>query len=169
MKLVLFFIALIFSANSFALNIVFVTPSFPGNPFWDRASAVALACANNLNINLSIVYGKNNRIQQYETVKKITLSQLKPDYVIFSPYGGTAIGEFTLLNDAKIPFVTLERTLGKNEAEQIGLPQTKYGNWLGEIYHDNKSAGKLLADELFSQFQLANKTFNKEINIVEID
>ncbi|NQZ83892.1 MAG: ABC transporter substrate-binding protein [Colwellia sp.] len=166
MRKILLFIFLLFSANAFALNIVFVTPSFPGNPFWDRVSAVALACANNLNINLSIVYGKNNRIQQYETVKKITLSQTKPDYVIFSPYGGTAIGAFTLLNDAKIPFVTLERTLSKNEIEQIGLPQTKYVNWLGGIFHDNKSAGKLLADELFSQFQLANKAFNKKINIV---
>jgi ABC-type sugar transport system substrate-binding protein len=154
--------------NSLALNIVFVTPTFPGNPFWDRVTAVAVACADNLDVNLSIVYGKDNRIQQFNAVKNITQSQTKPDYVIFSPYEGTATGAFSLLDNAEIPFVTLEKTLSESDVRQIGSPGQKYGYWLGEIFHNNKHAGKLLADELINQLKVRDKPKNTTINSVGI-
>jgi len=146
-------ILLCFSSRLAALDVVFINPSVPGTAFWDRVSAVAKATANDLNINLTIVYGRDNRILHHQAVQEVVAYASKPDYVIMSAYGGNAEQQYKLLNDAKIPFVTLERTLHETEQRSIGLPQEKYSYWLGEIFHDNVYAGQLLGKELISAIQ----------------
>ncbi len=142
--------ALLFPSASWGVNITFVNPSVPGTPFWDRVSAAARAAANDLNFNLSIVYGGDNRIFHFDAIKKIAESQYKPDFVIFMPFDGNAIHTFQLLEHAKIPFVTIERTVHADKQAELGLPQVKFHYWLGEVFHDNVSAGKLLANSLIN-------------------
>jgi len=151
-----------FSSRVVALNVVFINPSVPGTAFWDRVSAVAIATANDLNINLTIVYGRDNRILHHQAVQEVVSNTSKPDYVIMSAYGGNAEQQYQLLNNAKIPFVTLERTLHETEQRSIGLPQEKYSYWLGEIFHDNVYAGQLLGNELITA--MLEKRSNKQLN-----
>ncbi|MDO6428596.1 ABC transporter substrate-binding protein [Thalassotalea sp. 1_MG-2023] len=151
MKLfLLFFIGLI-HFNCIAINVTFVNPSVPGTPFWDRVTAVAKAAAEDLSINLTIVYGKDNRIYNFKAIEQVIAADNKPDYLIFMPYDGNAVNTFERLEQAKIPFVTIERTLKKYEQTMIGFPQEKFTYWLGEVFHDNVFAGKLLATELIKQ------------------
>jgi ABC-type sugar transport system substrate-binding protein len=147
------------------INVTMINPAVPGTPFWDRVTAAAQGAANSLNINLTVIYGNNNRVYYYNVIAELLKKSQKPDYIILSPYSGSATGTFTLLNDAKVPFVTLERTLHPQEQNSIGLPQQNYPFWLGEIFHDNTLAGKLLGQELIKKAQrklgtqLADKPF----------
>jgi len=136
-----------------------VNPSIPGTPFWDRVTAIAYAAANDLNIELSVVYGRDNRIFNHKTIEQLAKLEQKPDFVILMPYGGNAKVSFDVLEQAKIPFITMERTLHYDEQVIVGYPQENYRYWLGEVYHDNTHAGELLADTLFTR---ANSLFKKD-------
>jgi len=148
MKYVLSNFLLFFSLNAFSINVVFINPSVPGTPFWDRVTAAANAAANDLGIKLAVIYGKDNRIFNYETLSTLLSKEKKPDYIIFSPYDGSTERSFSLLDKSKVKFVTLERTLHKKEQKLVGFPQEKHPFWLGEIYHDNQHVGELLIDTL---------------------
>lgn len=150
MKLLLAFIGFI-HFNCAAIDVVFVNPSVPGTPFWDRVTAVANAAAEDLAINLTVTYGKDNRIYNFQAIEQVIDAESKPDYLIFMPYDGNALKTFQLLENAKIPFITIERTLQKNEQNMVGFPQEKFKYWLGEVFHDNIFAGRLLAKELIKE------------------
>lgn len=165
MKYICLIILLLISLNTSAIEVTFINPSVPGTPFWDRVTAIAKAASNDLNINLTVVYGKDNRIFNLEAIQSVASQDIKPDYLIFMPYDGNSEVSFSTLENAKIPFVTIERTLLKDEQDFISLPQVKYKYWLGEIFHDNKLAGELLADSLISA---AMKDNAKPLSIVGI-
>lgn len=133
-----------------AIEVTFINPSIPGTPFWDRVTAIAKAAADDLKINLTVVYGKDNRIFNLEAIEQVATQKVKPDYLIFMPYDGNSEVSFSTLETSKIPFITLERTLLEEEQKFISLPQIKYKYWLGEIFHDNASAGEILADSLIT-------------------
>jgi ABC-type sugar transport system substrate-binding protein len=150
MKCALFIYLLLFSIKVIAIDVVFINPSVPGTPFWDRVTASANAAASNLGMNLTIMYGKDNRIYNYNTLVKALSKPKKPDYIIYSPYDGSTERSFALLNKYKVNFITLERTLLDDEKKAIGLPQEKYPYWLGEIFHNNEQAGELLITTLIN-------------------
>ncbi|MEW6991563.1 ABC transporter substrate-binding protein [Colwelliaceae bacterium 6441] len=141
------------SKNENAINVTFINPSIPGTAFWDRVTAIAKAAAQDLNINLTVVYGRDNRIFNLEAIQAVSSKSNKPDYLVFMPYDGNSELTFSTINNAKIPFITLERTLLEEEHEFIKLPQQKYNYWLGEIFHDNIIAGELLADSLIASIR----------------
>lgn len=166
MKNALFSLCLFLSFKAFSLDVVFINPSVPGTPFWDRVTASANAAAENLGINLTVIYGKNNRIFNYEALEALLSQAKKPDYIIFSPYDGTTERSFNLLNTSKVKFITLERTLHAKEQGLVGLPQELYPYWLGEIFHDNQYVGKLLINTLINVANERNPKVNKPFNIV---
>jgi len=110
---------------------------------------------------LTVIYGRDNRIYNYNALKALVAKKKKPDYVIFAPFDGTAERSFDLLNKANIAFVTLERTLHADEQVVVGLPQENYRYWLGEIFHDNIQVGELLTRTLID---LANDKFPNKKN-----
>jgi len=145
-----FILSLIFitALPAYAIEVVFINPSFKGSPFWDRVDEVANAAANDLNISLKTIYSGGHRLLQKELIDKILAQDIKPDYIIFMAYDGTAFQTFTKLEQAKISFVTLERTVFPDLQLKLGKPRQHFKFWLGEIYHDNKKAGRLLANAL---------------------
>jgi len=145
--IVISFLILTFPAS--ALNVTFINPSMQGNDFWEQVNKVALAAANDLTISFDIVQSGGHRLLQKELINNIISQDTKPDYVIFMPYDGTAFESFTKLEQAKIPFVTLERTVSPDLQNKLGVPQQHSKFWLGEIYHNNKKASRMLASALF--------------------
>jgi len=154
MKVIFILLLVSFPFNVSAINVVLINPSVPGTPFWDRVTVAAKRAAHSLDINLTVIYGKDNRIYNYNALKALVDQKNKPDYVIFSPFDGTAESSFALLNSEKISFVTLERTLHEAEQAKVGLPQEHYSYWLGEVFHDNVQVGRLLTTTLIA---LANE------------
>lgn len=157
--------SLVFSAQ--AIEVTFINPSFKGSPFWQQVSEIANAAASNLNISLKIIYSGGHRLLQKEQIDKLITQENKPDYVIFLPYDGTALETFNKLEQAKIPFVTLERSLFPGLQVKLGTPGEPFKYWLAEIYHDDKKAGTLLAKALI---KASNNTLpNQEsINVAGI-
>lgn len=167
MKAAIVSLLLLFPNNTHALNVTIVNPSSIGNSFWDRVINISRAAASDLDITLDVVYANDNRRAQYEVIKEICLKKNKPDFLIISPWFGNAKKTFEFINQAKIPFITLERTLRVPERAIVGNPQENYPYWLGEIYHDNIYAGELLAHSLIKK-QIKKFPLSKKINVIAI-
>jgi ABC-type sugar transport system substrate-binding protein len=149
-------IALVFmqlKVNAETLNITFVVPDQKNITFWNVVSAVAGSVAEDVDVNLSVVYSDNNRFASKMVLEKIALSLDKPDYLIFRPFQGNSLEVFNLLESQGIPFVTLERAFTSDEAKQLDSPQQKFKHWLGTINYDNEAGGKLLTQALYAQFK----------------
>jgi len=168
MKQIAFILLLCVSLNVSAIDVVLINPSVPGTPFWDRVTVAAERAAESLGIKLTVMYGKDNRIYNFNTLKTLVAQRNKPDYVIFSPFDGTAVSSFTLLTNKKIPFVTLERTLHKEEQGIVGLPQENYSYWLGEVFHDNVQVGHLLTTTLIDLADEKLPQKNHKFNVIGI-
>lgn len=166
MKFVCFILFLCFANYCQAIKVTFINPSIPGTPFWDRVTAAAVAAAEDLSIELTVLYGRDNRIFNLETITQAVNAQDKPDYLIFMTYDGNSEQTYALVEAAKIPFITIERTLQSKEQALVSLPQLKYKYWLGEIFHDNILAGKLLSDSLIAEAKLLYG--DKPLNVVGI-
>jgi len=167
MKRTIAIFCLLLSLPIHALEVVFINPSMKGNDFWDQVNRVASAAANDLKISLKIIQSGGHRLLQKELVNKLIAQDSKPDYVIFMPYDGTAFESFTKLEQAKIPFVTLERTVFPDLQLKLGYPQEHFKFWLGEIYHNNKKAGRLLANALINASKKSLPVTNN-LNVVGI-
>jgi len=166
MKFALLLFFLIYSSCSYCQNIVFVNPSVPGVSFWDRVTKITHSAARDLDIELEVVYGADNRISHFETLTKVASRQEKPSLVVFMPYGGNAKFAYQLFENAKIPFITMERTLEDREAQGIGTPGETFKYWVGEVFHDNQLAGKQLAESIIQEsYQLFGK---KELSLAAL-
>lgn len=151
MKSILLIFIILVSPYAFPKNVVLVNPSVPGVSFWDRVTRISLAAARDLDLTVEVMYGEDNRITHFETLTNIASRKDKPDLVIFMPYGGNAKYAYELFENARIPFITMERTLENQEAKTLGKPGEHYQYWYGEVFHDNVEAGKKLANSLINQ------------------
>lgn len=136
-------------ASAATINVVLVSPSYENDLFWSQVSKIAQASADDLEVKLHIYHNISNRILLNELLNTITQSKEKPDYIIFMPFGGSLDHTFNLLEQAEIPFVTLERTYEQQlHLKKIGKPLAKFSYWIGEVFFDNFKAGELLAETL---------------------
>ncbi|WP_176365258.1 ABC transporter substrate-binding protein [Pseudoalteromonas ulvae] len=155
-KFIVWFVFISFAASTAALakpTVLFVNPSIINEPFWLKTEMITQAAAADLDIQLDIVYGGGNRLIQFDEVRRYLQYQKKPDYVIFMNYPGGAKPMMSLLEEYKVPFITLENNILDEERTQVGLPGENFTYWLGEIFYDHQQAGKLLASDLIRQYQ----------------
>lgn len=155
--------SLAFSAQ--AVEVTFINPSYKGSPFWQQVSEIANAAASDLNISLNIIYSSGHRLLQKEQINQLIAQENKPDYVVFLPYDGTAMATFNKLELAKIPFITLERSLFPDLQDKLGKPGQPFKYWLAEIYHDNKKAGALLAKALI---KTSRETLSNRVDLTAV-
>jgi len=153
---------------AYCLEVVFIDPTIDNSPFWQQVRLVATSAAKNLDIELKIYSSGGHRLWQKQAINQIINQQNKPDYIIFLPFDGTVVDSFTKLEQAKIPFITLERPVFSDVQNTLGQPRGKFKFWLGEIYHDNKKAGQLLAKALFKASTNYIKPSNKNLNVIGI-
>ncbi len=148
----LMILLLLFTANEVkALNITLINPDKPGRPFWDLCTEIAQAAAEDLQINLEVIYGGGDRFSNQDVIQHLSLTDKNIDYLIFLPREGNALQSFTTLEKAKIPFITLERAIEANEFSAFGHPKKRFKYWIDDVHYDDSQAGKLLTKALINK------------------
>ncbi len=136
------------------LHVAFIVPDRPAAQFWFLQSQVAQNVATDLDINLELIWSDGDRFGSLKAVTRLVKRQIKPDFVILRPFQGTTVKVFNLLEESKIPFVSLEQAYNEEEKQIIDEPQKKYKSWLAQIHYDNKVGGELLVNNLIKQHQV---------------
>ena len=145
---VLIFLLNIHSVLAKPINVVFVVPDQKGPLFWQYVSDIGKSVADDMEINLELIYTDSDRFASKEAIYKVSNRINKPDYIIFRPFSGNAMTIFNQLEESRIPFVTLEQDFIGKEADKVGLPREKYKYWLGQVNYDNEKGGYLLMSAL---------------------
>jgi len=148
-------ILLVFSLPSWAnTKVTFIVPDIKGPLFWQLVADTSLAAANDLNINLNIIYSAPNRFALLETIKQIIEQKNKPDYIVLRPFAGNTKSVFSLLEQSKIKFITIEQSIDRSQHKNLGVPRQHFKYWLGHIFYDDIAGGKLLRDALINIFKM---------------
>ena len=132
-------------------SILFVNPSIKSDVFWQKTQQFAFEAAQQLQFDISVIYGDGTRFFQYEELKRYLENNKAPDYVVMINYPGNAKATMDLLRNYPSKIITIEQTISDQEKLAIGTPGDIYPNWLAEVIFSNNLAGSLLAKELISQ------------------
>lgn len=145
----LLFISSCLMANA-APKVLFVSPSHSDDPFFKHVERYTKIAAQNLALELDVIYGEGNRLWQLEQLSRY-FSKQQPEYIVVQIYSGgaKALMDF-LAGYPATKVITLERIILPKESEAIGIPGDKYPNWFAEIYFDNVHASRSLTKTLLA-------------------
>jgi len=133
------------------IKVVLINPDKEGRAFWDLTTFITQRAASDLCIDLNVIHGGGNRFNNYQIIKSLTSNDIDIDYVIFLPHKGKSEQYFNLLEQEKIPIISLERSMDEEEMEQLKFPDEKYKFWLSEVYFDDVQAGKSIGQALLAK------------------
>jgi ABC-type sugar transport system substrate-binding protein len=139
-------------------------PKDSKNEFWTSVFSNLKQAANDLQIDLEIIYTDSHHSFYRKEVKKIAQRKQedRPDYFVGLPlvqnYEDYILKELSKVG-IKVFFVNM--AIDKEAREKIGHPRKKYKNWIGHFYPDDYNAGALITEEI-------SKKCGKNKNVIGI-
>ncbi|WP_028864024.1 ABC transporter substrate-binding protein [Psychromonas aquimarina] len=147
-----------------SMKVTFINPgvSVENNQtgsFWYNVSAFMKAAANDLDIDLEVLYAERNHLNLDRLMEKVKSREQKPDYLIIvnEKNRGTAQLEIAMAAGIKT-FMMLNALTKSEEIEKMGVPRGKHANWIGSLVPDNYYAGYQVAKTLIDKALQSDKT-----------
>lgn len=145
------------------IRVTFINPgiSDPNNPtgtYWLAVSAFMKAAAEDLNIDLEIIYSERDHILMRKQAKDVAARPNPPDYVIVVNEKQAADEMVQTLDKAGIKVFVMLNTFVGDQATAMGKPREKYPNWIGSLIPDNRFAGYTIAKRVIDQAIEAGRT-----------
>jgi len=136
-----------------ATNVVFFSPQNKSeeHPFWSLQTDIAQAAAHNLDLNFIHIDSTGVRYFWFKELEKLLSSNTKIDYLVIHMFTSKTVETFELLENYKIPFITIERNIKPEVIDTLMKPGDKYKYWIGEVYYSEQHSGALLAQTLIEQ------------------
>ncbi len=132
-------------------NVVFINPGRSEEPYWRSATRFMQPAADQLDIDLEVLYAERDHLKMLELVKQVTQRSNKPDYLIIVNEK-LAGGEMLKMADhAGIKTLFAYSAFESEQSAAFGKPRQKYRHWLGSITPNSVDAGRLTAEELVRQ------------------
>ncbi len=132
-------------------KVVFLSPGPAGSGFWGQVANFMQAVANDLDIDLNIIYSKGNTY----SIKKDGLKALNaddaPDYFITGYWEGVTDRLLQAASDKDIRFFIINTVIPDEFRPLVGRPREKYSNWIAHMSPDEKQAGYDLASVLIEK------------------
>lgn len=126
---------------AFALNVTFVNPGRHDEAYWLSASQAMQAAANQLDIDLEVLYAERDHLKMVDLVRQVTARPQKPDYLIVVNEKLVAPAMLRLANAAHLPTLLAYNELSPAQSTEIGRPRRQLRYWLGSLVPDNEQAG----------------------------
>lgn len=118
-------------------------------PFWSRVHNFMAAAAQDLNVELDILYYDKDYISLAEKVEqKLENNRTKPDLMIYHNHKKTAKQILNLGEKYKIKSLIFNSGLSQEERKILGKPGEKYEQWICEMLPNDKEAGYTLLNTL---------------------
>lgn len=133
---------------SSTLKATFVNPSTPDNPFWSYVGEFMEEVANDLDIELKVIYGDNNWLSTRKKVVEHIHSEQKPDYILSMIQGRTTANILKACTMAGVKVFIFNTDVIGNQRELMGYPRGMHPSWIGHMYPNDEMAGYQLADTL---------------------
>lgn len=152
-----------------APKVTLLVPDPPGiSPFWTQAVEIVKAAAEDLDIDLRLVYSKSNSY----SLKKDGLAALddpdKPEYFITGYWNASTQHHLEHAEQLGIRTFVFNSGVAPEEHNAVGLPREKYKLWIGQMTPDELQGGYVLADRLIDQAKAAGRTDGGKVHVVAL-
>jgi ABC-type sugar transport system substrate-binding protein len=151
LSLMLLSAALAPRAQAADFSVVFINPGKSEEPYWRSATRFMQPAAQQLNIDLEVLYAERDHLKMIELMKQVALRAKKPDYVILVNEKLAGGEMLKLAERTGIKALFAFSTLEGEQLIEFGPPRKKYSHWLGSITPNAYDAGRLTAEELVHQ------------------
>jgi len=132
------------------IHVVFFNPGAVEDiGVWGLVSKFMMATADDLNINLEILYAERDHLLMVEQVEEVVLRTQPPDYAII--VNEKLMAERMLLSLQKIQTetVVIHNDITLDQRKKIGNEREKISNWIGSIVTDEYQAGYKEISQLY--------------------
>ncbi|WP_028863036.1 ABC transporter substrate-binding protein [Psychromonas aquimarina] len=160
------FIAAAVSAQPLHFALISATDS--QDPFWRPVEDFARQAAEQLNVELTVLYTKSLKRNNIKLLSKAR--ELNVDAVIIPNQGQLALKLIKEAERHQLPVFLFNSDITPKNRKSAGNPQQKFQYWLASLIPDDHQAGYLLGKYLIKQARLNNLTDkNGTVQIVAIN
>jgi ABC-type sugar transport system substrate-binding protein len=131
-------------------RVIFISVAAESEVFWSGIHGLAQAAADDLGVDLTILYSNRNRVTAVNMAREIAGCKDKPDYVIVVGEQQIASRSIPVLAKNGIK-VFLFGNLSLKEKIAVGEPRQKYPEYIGKIAIDDYMAGYLTAKAMIEE------------------
>lgn len=135
------------------LKVGFLAGGDRANNFWVRMGEFAEAVAEDLNIELQIVYPTPASYVIQKRGQQLVESLDKDDYFLTVYFGSISHDLLKTAETRRTNTFIINTEVIEEDREAVGTPRTKFKHWIGHIRPDDVQAGYLVADELLKHFE----------------
>jgi ABC-type sugar transport system substrate-binding protein len=140
------------SAAESRIEVGFLAPDNEQNEFWGGMGRFAKAVAEDLNIELRIVYPSHGEV--FEKDGRALVDGLSEDAYFITLYEDERSHRLVQAADARnIRSILINTDVLEKDREQVGKPRQKLRHWIGHMHPDDVQAGYEIADLLFQHFE----------------
>lgn len=138
------------------VRITFINPGIsdpidPTGGFWLSVSSFMRAAAEQLDIDLEIIYSERDHIRMQKQAREVAERSVLPDYLIVVNEKLAADEMVEAADRAGLKVFVMLNAFEGDQAEEMGVPRKKYKNWIGSLIPDNKIAGSLVTQQIIDE------------------
>lgn len=148
-----------FSLPAKQIHVALLVPEFGSSQFWDSMLNPLLPAAEQLDLKLTFHHADfTERFDYYPKAKELLKSDNKPDYLIAAFRGASAKPFLELVEQSKVPMITVSSGVPKHERSSVGYPQQHYKYWLAQVLADDEGSGFVQAKKLLELAESRKRT-----------
>ncbi|MFE8071758.1 ABC transporter substrate-binding protein [Marinobacteraceae bacterium S3BR75-40.1] len=140
-------------AQARPLKITFLNPATEKEVFWSQFTSFMEFAADDLGVDLEVVYSNHDRFKSLEIARRILASPDKPDFLVFQMQAQVGPQILAAAEDAKVGSLVVNTDIPEQDRARVGEPREKYRYWLGHLFPDDQQAGYTLAEALVKSAQ----------------
>ncbi len=144
-------VAIMLHSTAWAFSVTFISPGRHDEAYWLSATRAMQAAAQQLDIQLEVLYAERDPLQMVKLTRTVTLRRHKPDYLLLVNEKLTGPALLSLAEQAGIPSFLSFNQLTPTQLRNSGLPRQRLKHWLGSLAPDNATAGTLTMQGLLSE------------------
>lgn len=168
------FVFLIAGSPSIALaakgmSVTFLNPGGRGDAFFDMMTSFMQAAADDLGIQLEVIYCDRDHLKLYEEGVKLLSRNTLPDYLILINEKNGAVDILKSASNKGVKVALINEGLHLSDRMQLGGPGEVLDNWVFELLPDDLQAGRMLAQALTAEAKARGQVDqNSQIQLVGI-
>ncbi len=130
-------------------EVLFLNPGGEGDPFFQKMTDFMYLAADDLNIDLEVIYCDRDHIKLEAEVLNIIKREEKPKYLMLINEKDAVAPLLSSIDSAQIYFYLFNEGVLSTPSDEISIESMDY--CLGELLPNDYNAGELLAEELYKQ------------------
>lgn len=131
-----------------AESVLFLNPGTPREVFWTSYSQFMQAAADDLRIDLRIVYSDRTSEITIGQAREALLGPSRPDYLVFVNEENVAPEILRLAKGSGVKLFMVNNALSPDQMRLLGARPDKYPDWVGSLVPNDEEGGYLMLKEL---------------------